>query len=82
MLSSRKQGSLDQLKSRLLISSLQNTLVRPVLAQDIQEAIQACRQQTLDLACGLSAEILSTQAHPDFSPIGWHLGHIAYVESV
>lgn len=22
------------------------------------------------------------QAHPDFSPIGWHLGHIAYTESL
>lgn len=22
------------------------------------------------------------QAHPDFSPVGWHLGHIAYTESL
>jgi len=22
------------------------------------------------------------QAHPDFSPVGWHLGHIAYIESL
>jgi len=24
----------------------------------------------------------SAIAHPDFSPVGWHLGHIAYIESL
>ncbi len=26
--------------------------------------------------------MLRSQSHPDFSPVGWHLGHIAYTESL
>ncbi|MEO1633975.1 MAG: SUMF1/EgtB/PvdO family nonheme iron enzyme [Cyanobacteria bacterium J06631_9] len=45
-------------------------------------AIQDCRRQTLALIDDLSTKELRSQAHPDFSPIGWHLGHIAYTESL
>ena len=31
---------------------------------------------------GVTCEVLRSQAHPDFSPVGWHLGHIAYTESL
>jgi ergothioneine biosynthesis protein EgtB len=41
-----------------------------------------CRQSTLKLFQGIDHETLCCQAHPDFSPIGWHLGHIAYTESL
>lgn len=46
---------------------------------------QACRAATLDL---FSADIqgggsrFCQQAHPDFSPTGWHLGHIGFTESL
>ena len=32
----------------------------------------------LDCVAGLSAETLRRQYHPDLSPLGWHLGHVAY----
>lgn len=48
----------------------------------IQSALQDCRAQTLALVTDLSPKILRNQAHPDFSPAGWHLGHIAYIESL
>ena len=44
--------------------------------------MQDCRRQTLQTIAGLSTEVFSTQAHPEFSPVGWHLGHIAYTESL
>ncbi len=40
------------------------------------------RSSTLDLLAELDREIFCTQAHPDFSPVGWHLGHIGYTESL
>ena len=46
------------------------------------QALRACRQKTLGLVANIQPEVLKCQAHPDFSPIGWHLGHIAYTESV
>lgn len=41
-----------------------------------------CRQQTLAILADIDEEIFKIQAHPDFSPIGWHFGHIAYTESL
>ena len=62
---------------------MHSTLVHPTLAQEaLSAALQSCRRQTLALVKDLNADTLSTQAHPDFSPIGWHLGHIAYTESL
>jgi gamma-glutamyl hercynylcysteine S-oxide synthase len=43
---------------------------------------QECRRQTLELLDSLDEETFCCQAHPDFSPVGWHLGHIAYTESL
>lgn len=45
------------------------------------DALQQCRSRTLDLFSGIDSETLSCQAHADFSPVGWHLGHIAYTEA-
>lgn len=50
--------------------------------QQLQADLQTCRQATLDLAADLTATEYAYQAHPDFSPIGWHLGHIAFTESL
>ena len=48
----------------------------------VQTTLQACRQGTLALVDGIGADVLRQQAHPDFSPVGWHLGHIAFTESL
>jgi gamma-glutamyl hercynylcysteine S-oxide synthase len=39
------------------------------------------RSQTLALFQMIDPVIFCQQAHPDFSPVGWHLGHIGYVEA-
>ena len=41
-----------------------------------------CRDSTLSLFKNIDYETLCCQAHPDFSPVGWHLGHIAYTEAL
>lgn len=48
----------------------------------ILSALQDCRRHTLKLAADLTSDISRLQAHPDFSPVGWHLGHIAYTEAL
>lgn len=45
-------------------------------------AFEACRRQTLDLVADIQPALLKQQAHLDFSPVGWHLGHIAYTEAL
>ncbi|NEZ58976.1 SUMF1/EgtB/PvdO family nonheme iron enzyme [Adonisia turfae] len=47
-----------------------------------QATLQTCRHGTLALVDGISQTVLQQQAHPDFSPVGWHLGHIAFTESL
>ena len=49
--------------------------------QDIIEALIQCRQKTLDLLTEIKSEAFYQQVHPNFSPIGWHFGHIALVEA-
>ena len=39
------------------------------------------RRQTLGLLAELSDADFRRQAHPDFSPLGWHLGHIGVTEA-
>ncbi|MGF1498469.1 MAG: ergothioneine biosynthesis protein EgtB [Elainellaceae cyanobacterium] len=48
----------------------------------LRHGFQQCRTATLDLFETLAEEALSLQAHPDFSPVGWHLGHIGYTEGL
>ena len=47
----------------------------------IARALIECRNQTLQLIAEIDAYTLTKQANPDFSPIGWHLGHIAFTEA-
>jgi iron(II)-dependent oxidoreductase len=42
----------------------------------------ACRASTLALVQPLTEAEYFRQAHPDFSPVGWHLGHIAFTEAL
>jgi formylglycine-generating enzyme required for sulfatase activity len=44
--------------------------------------LQQCRRGTFKLFSGVEGDIFCRQAHPDFSPVGWHLGHIAYTEDL
>lgn len=41
-----------------------------------------CRHQTLAIFSEVEESLCYVQGHPEFSPIGWHLGHIAYTESL
>lgn len=50
--------------------------------QQIKQWMQRCRNGTLALFEGINYETFCRQVHPDFSPIGWHLGHIAYIEAM
>ena len=47
----------------------------------IAKALGYIRQKNLDLLAEVNKYIFFKQAHPDFSPIGWHLGHIAFTEA-
>ena len=53
----------------------------PSLRETILEALQQCRQKTLSLFKEIDFNIFCQQAHPDFSPVGWHLGHISFTEA-
>ncbi|MEO0949591.1 MAG: DinB family protein, partial [Cyanobacteria bacterium J06641_5] len=44
-------------------------------------AYTQCRARTLSLFEDCDRATFCAQPHPDFSPIGWHLGHIGFVES-
>lgn len=48
----------------------------------IRTALQQCRSRTLKLFEKIDDATFYQQIHPDFSPIGWHLGHIGYTEAL
>lgn len=48
----------------------------------LRGALLACRERTLTIVADLEAADCYQQAHPEFSPVGWHLGHIAFTESI
>lgn len=50
--------------------------------RDLWADLQACRQRTLTVLATIDPDLIDRQAHPDFSPIGWHIGHIAYTEAL
>ncbi|MGB3299284.1 MAG: SUMF1/EgtB/PvdO family nonheme iron enzyme [Phormidesmis sp.] len=58
----------------------------PYAEADVQlsliKSFETCRQQSLTLINNIQPSLIKQQAHPDFSPVGWHLGHIAYTESL
>ncbi|KYC36985.1 hypothetical protein WA1_45910 [Scytonema hofmannii PCC 7110] len=51
------------------------------LKETIYNAYHQCRSKTLTLFEDIDEVSFCQQAHADFSPVGWHLGHIAYTES-
>ncbi|MFB8788022.1 MAG: ergothioneine biosynthesis protein EgtB [Potamolinea sp.] len=48
----------------------------------IRDAMDRCRLGTLALFEGIGDTSFRKQAHPEFSPPGWHLGHIGYTEAL
>jgi len=52
------------------------------LRHQIRDRMQQSRAATLDLLATVDQAILCNQAHADFSPIGWHFGHIGFAESL
>jgi ergothioneine biosynthesis protein EgtB len=57
-------------------------LSKSSLKKELYLGLQQCRAQTLALFEDMDEATFKNQAHPDFSPVGWHLGHIAYTESL
>ncbi|MEL6552901.1 MAG: SUMF1/EgtB/PvdO family nonheme iron enzyme [Cyanobacteria bacterium J06621_11] len=48
----------------------------------LRAILQDCRRHTLTLVSNITSDNFYRQSHLDFSPVGWHLGHIAYTESL
>ena len=57
------------------------SLSKSGLSDAIAAAMSDCRSLTLGLFKDVDYSIFCQQVHPDFSPIGWHLGHIGYTEA-
>ena len=53
-----------------------------ILQATLQQHITQSRKRTLDLFKEVNADIFRLQANPDFSPVGWHLGHIGFTEGL
>jgi gamma-glutamyl hercynylcysteine S-oxide synthase len=51
------------------------------LRDRLRLGMQERRDLTLDLFDSIDPLTFCHQAHPDFSPVGWHLGHIGYTEA-
>ncbi|MBE9195065.1 ergothioneine biosynthesis protein EgtB [Synechocystis sp. LEGE 06083] len=50
--------------------------------ETIGQAMERCRQETLRLLHRIPPALGDRQWHPDFSPIDWHFGHIAFTEAL
>jgi ergothioneine biosynthesis protein EgtB len=51
------------------------------LAAEIRSALEEARANTLRLFTDVDDGDFRRQIHPDFSPVGWHLGHIGVTEA-
>lgn len=66
-----------------MINSVTNSVSNTTdIRQQLRRSLVQCRLKTLSLFEGMSHDTFCHQAHPDFSPVGWHLGHIAYTEAL
>ena len=48
----------------------------------LKQAMIQCRAETLRGLKRIPRDLFCQQIHPDFSPIGWHFGHIAFTEAL
>ncbi len=53
-----------------------------ITTEQLIKEMDECRKETIGLFSQIEDSLCFVQAHPEFSPIGWHLGHIAYTESL
>jgi ergothioneine biosynthesis protein EgtB len=72
----------ENISDRKFKQGLEKTEAPFCLKYQMREWMTQCRADTLALFDGMEHDTLCQQAHPDFSPIGWHLGHIAFTESL
>lgn len=49
--------------------------------QAVAIALTQTRSQTLELLTQIDESLFCLQVHPEFSPMGWHFGHIAFTEA-
>ncbi len=52
------------------------------MTECLASLLTTMRTHTLSLFSDCDRVTFCKQAHPDFSPIGWHLGHIGYTEAL
>ncbi|MBW4664160.1 MAG: SUMF1/EgtB/PvdO family nonheme iron enzyme [Chroococcus sp. CMT-3BRIN-NPC107] len=50
--------------------------------EQLKQWLHQCRAGTLELFESIDETTFCHQAHSEFSPVGWHLGHIGYTESL
>ena len=50
--------------------------------EQLRESMHQCRLGTLKLFESMDDATFRCQVHPDFSPVGWHLGHIGFTEGL
>jgi gamma-glutamyl hercynylcysteine S-oxide synthase len=67
--------------TKLLRSNPWNLGSSPDVAAALLTAMRHSRTLTLGLFETIGDDRFMAQAHGDFSPVGWHLGHIGYTES-
>jgi len=51
------------------------------LRQNLIQTLDQTRAYSLNLFEEIDPELIRSQAHVEFSPIGWHFGHIAFTEA-
>lgn len=48
----------------------------------LKKAMGQCRAETLRVMALIPPDFFCQQIHPEFSPIGWHFGHIGFTEAL
>jgi gamma-glutamyl hercynylcysteine S-oxide synthase len=81
--SSSRGFRLPQPRSAVVPNDSPHATPDPIqLRRQLRQAYLANRQATLDFVVTQTPDQLNQQIHPDFSPIGWHLGHIGFTEEL
>ena len=63
-------------------NNLGSSLILNQKRQQLKQWFHQCRAGTLELFESIDETTFCHQAHCEFSPVGWHLGHIGYTESL
>ena len=56
-------------------------MITPDIRRELRHDLTACRAATLAQLDGVDAASFRRQAHPEFPPLGWHLGHIVRTQA-